>query len=100
MRTSSGITYPRVEPGVAEIDQEVHQHEYHDDEHHQRLGHGVVIVDDGLDEELAEPVQVEYLLGDDQPAHEKCEFDADDGDHRQQRVLERMTLDVELLTEA
>src|SRR6059058_2181277 len=80
----------RVDPGVRQVNQEVHEDEDERDEHHERLRERVVAVGHRLDEEEAESVEVEHLLGDDEAAHEERELEGDHGEHRQHRVLERV----------
>src|SRR6185503_11737745 len=61
---------PRVEPGVHQVHQEVDDDEDGRHEEHQSLGERVVSVGHRLDEEEAEAVQVEHLLGHHEPAHQ------------------------------
>src|SRR5215213_8944133 len=93
----SRVADARVEPGIEQVDDEVGEHEDGDHQHGQRLRHDVVLVLHRLHEQPADAVQVEDLLGDDQAADQEGELDADQGDHRQQRVLERMAVDDDLL---
>ena len=79
---------------------QVGQHEGGDDQHHQCLRHRVVLVLHGLHEEPANAVQIEHLLGDDEAADQKCRLDADQGHHRQQRVLQRVAVDDNPLDQA
>src|SRR5688572_11798197 len=50
---SAVVADARVEPRVAQIHDEVREGEDRDHQHHQRLSHGVVVVGDRRDEELA-----------------------------------------------
>src|SRR5262245_19114528 len=95
----SFVPDPRVEPRIDDVHHEVGEDEDRHHQHDQRLCHRVIVIAHGRDKQLAEPVEIEHLLGDHQAAHQECEFDADDGDHRQQRVSERMPPDDELLDE-
>src|SRR5256885_9826782 len=97
---ASPESYPRVDPGVRQVDQEVHEDEDERDEHHERLRERVVAVGHRLDEEETEPVEVEHLLGHDEPAHQERELERDHGEHRQHRVLERVAREDELLPES
>src|SRR5262245_30469024 len=72
-----------VEPRIHDVDKEIREYGDCDHQHDQRLGHCIIVVGDGRDEQFAEPVEVEHLLGDHQPSDQEREFDADDGDHRQ-----------------
>src|SRR6185437_111466 len=93
----SRIADARVEPGVEHVDHEIGDHEHQDDQHHQRLGQHVVLVLHRLDQQAADAVQVEHLLGHDETADQEGELDADESDHRQQCVLERVAVDHDLL---
>src|SRR5512139_1257359 len=79
-----------IERGVSEIDQEVDRYRDHGDEHHQVLNDRVVAPADRLDQEACDARDVEYRLSDDQAAHQEGRLDADNGDHRQRRVAQRM----------
>src|SRR5918992_5619231 len=87
---SAVVADTRVEPPVGDVHDQVGERKDDDHQHHQGLRHGVVVVRDGLDKQLAEPVEIEHLLRHDKAAHEKSELDADDGNDRQQRVAERV----------
>src|SRR5262245_59689786 len=67
----SAVPDPRVDPGVHDIHDEVHHDEEPRDDHDQRLDERVVPVGHRLHEQQAEPVEVEYLLGDHEPADEE-----------------------------
>ena len=60
------------------------------DEQHEALDQIEVAARGGVDEQLADAVDVEHLLGDDQPADQERELEADDGDDGQQRVAQGM----------
>ena len=87
---SAVVADARIEKAVKDVDRQVGEGEDADHDHHQGLGHVVVVVGDRLDEQLADTVEVEHLLGDDEAAHQERELDADDGDDRQQRVAQRV----------
>src|SRR6266851_1930054 len=97
---NSGVADAGVEPGVDQIDDGVGQHEDSDDQHHQCLGHRIVLVLDRLHEEAADAVEIEYLLGHHEAADQKCRLDADQGHDRQQSVLQRMPVDDDPLDQA
>src|SRR5262245_41100881 len=63
--SSPAVADARVEPRIDHIDEEIGESEDGDHQHHQRLRHGVVLVGDGFDEQLAQAVEIEDLLGDD-----------------------------------
>src|SRR5262245_55936692 len=82
----SGIADPRIEPRVAQIDHEVHEHEDHRVEEDEVLYHDDVPLDERGDEGAAEPGHAERLLhGDRAPQHE-AQKHAGDGDDGQERV--------------
>src|SRR5215471_4534598 len=79
----TAIADPRVEDAVQHVDDQVREN--HDDrgEHDEVLDHRIVTPEDRLHQEACDPRQVEDGLGHHEPADEKCELDADDGDDRQ-----------------
>src|SRR6185436_4599779 len=52
----------RIDPPVGDIDHEIDGQERGRDQHHQRLDQRVIAMRDSLDEQHAQPVQVEHLL--------------------------------------
>src|SRR5919197_1539268 len=96
----SSVPDPGVEHDVEHVHDEVDEDEDHREQQHQRLDQRVVTVSDRLDEELAEPVEVEDLLGHDEPADEERELERDDRDDREQRVAQRVPDDDEALAYA
>src|SRR5574337_126995 len=87
------IAHPWIEPAVEHIHEQVREDHHDGDEHDQVLNDWVVPPEDRLDEEVWEARQVENPLGDDESADEERELDPDDCDHRQHRILERVTPD-------
>src|SRR5216683_5392038 len=82
----SGITDARVEPGVAQIDQEVHQHEDDRVEQDEVLDHDDVALDERNDEGATQARDSEGLLDCNRaPEHEAEEYTGD-RDDRQERV--------------
>src|SRR5690349_1169095 len=77
MPSPSGEADAWVKPGVEQVDDQIGEHEDRDGEHHQGLGQRVVLVLHRLDEQSADAVEVEDLLGDHKAADQKCELDAD-----------------------
>src|SRR5262245_1608105 len=96
VRSSSAVADAGVEPGIGDVDEEVDEQEDGGDQHDERLGERVVAARDRLDEQHAQAVQVEHLLGDYQPAEQEGEFQADHGEHRKNGVLERVAREDEL----
>src|SRR5581483_3667129 len=80
----------RVNQRVDQIDEKVDEDENERSEHDEALDHRIVALADRLDKELADAVEIENLLGHHEPAHQERELEAEDGDHRQQRVFERV----------
>src|SRR5215470_7232273 len=89
----SGIADARVEPRVAQIDHEVHEHEDHRVKQDEVLHHDDVALDEGGDEGAAEPRHPEGLLhGHGSAQHEAQEY-AGDGDDGQERVGQGVSQD-------
>src|SRR4030095_16585804 len=82
----------RVEDHVGHVDQEIDRDHHEGDQHHQVLHDRVVAPADRLDEEAGDARDVEHRLGDDQATHQEGRLDADDGDHGQQRIAQRMVV--------
>src|SRR3989442_681494 len=61
-RSGSGIADTRVEPGIAQIDQEVHHHEDDGVEQHEVLHHDDVALDQRRHESATQPRDTEGLL--------------------------------------
>src|SRR5262245_4672174 len=80
---ASGIADARVEPRVAQIDQEVHEDEDHRVEEHEVLHHDDVALDQGGDEGTAEPGHAERLLHGHRAAQHEAQQHAGDGDDGQ-----------------
>src|SRR5437016_1722339 len=89
----AAIAHARVEHAVEHVDEEVRQDHHDGDEHHEVLHDRVVAPQDRLHEEPCDAGQVEDGLGHHETADEERELDADDGDHGQDRVLEREVQD-------
>src|SRR5207244_7385951 len=89
----TAIADARVEDAVQHVDQQVGEDHHDGDEHHEVLHDRIVPPEDRLHQEPGDAGQVEDGLGDHQAADEEGELDRDDGDHRQHRVLERVTPD-------
>ena len=87
------IPYARIYECIDQIHEKVDKDKDEGREQHQTLHHRVVPLADRLDEELADTVQVEHLLGDHQTPDEKRKLKSDYGNDRQQRVFERMAND-------
>src|ERR1044071_1998832 len=86
----AAIAHPRVEHTVEHVHGEIGDDHHHGDEHDEGLHDGVVAPQDGLHEKARDAGQVEDGLRDHEPADEERELDADDRDHGQDGVLERV----------
>src|ERR1044072_479206 len=80
----------RIDDEIEQVDDEVDHHEQETDQqqvgrHHRNVGEL-----HGLDEELADARPGEHRLGDDGEGDQAAELQAGHGDHRHQRVLQRM----------
>src|SRR5262245_18871054 len=73
----------RVEDGVEQVDHEVDHDVDYGQQHDHALDQGEVVARHALDEQLADAVEIEHLLGDDEPADQEGELDADHGNGRQ-----------------
>src|SRR5262245_27312465 len=87
----SPVADARVEHCVEQVDYEVGEYVEHGNQRHHALDQGKVIARNTLHEQLADAVEIEHLLGDDESADEKSEFEPDDGDCRKQRIAQRVT---------
>src|SRR5882724_3710035 len=92
-RAVSLVSHAGIEDDVGEIDGEVHQHVDAGDADHHALDDGIVAPQDGRDDEPPEPGDVEDLLDDHGARDEDRERDADHGDRRDHRVLQRVLVD-------
>src|SRR5262249_10910674 len=90
---ASLVPDPRVKPRVSQVDEEIQRDQSRRDEHDVGLHHRIVAVEDRLHREPAHAGQREDLLDDERPGQQDAELAADDRDHRDQRVLERVLVD-------
>src|SRR3954454_22097440 len=82
----SRVPYPRVEVGVADVDQEVHHQEHEGEDEDRRLDDEVVTVADRLHHVPPHAVPAEHGLGQHGAGEQPADLEADDRDHRQPRV--------------
>src|SRR5262245_49109020 len=78
----------RIEVGVARIHGEVHEHHHGDDEEIDALDDGIVALIDRVEEEAPHARQSKDGLEDHHAAEDLRDLGAEDGDDRDQRVLE------------
>src|SRR5207248_1891470 len=90
---SSLVAHPRVEDDVREVDHEVDQHVHAGDAQHDSLDDRVVAPQHRRDDQPAQARDVEHRLHHDRPRDQDRERDADDGNRRDHRVLERVLVD-------
>ena len=76
----------RVEPSIEQVDHKIDEDEGHGNQQHETLDEREVAAGGRVDEELADAVDVEDLLGDDEAADQEGELEADDGDDRQHGI--------------
>src|SRR6059036_3834486 len=93
----TAIAHARVEDAVQHIHEQVGEDHDDRDEHDEVLDDGIVAPEDRLDQEPRDAGQVEDGLRDHESADEKRELDADDGDDREQGILERVAPDDDTL---
>src|SRR6185437_7391607 len=77
---------PRVDEDVAQIDEEIDEDDGEDEQHHHRLDDDQVALGDALEDQAAEAGEEEDVLDDDAAGEQERELQADDGQHRDQRV--------------
>src|SRR5919108_6546868 len=87
----SSIADPWIQIRIYQINEKIYEDKNKRSEQNQTLDHRVVALADRFDEELADAVQVEHLLGHHQAADEERKLNSDYRNHRKQRVFERMT---------
>src|SRR2546425_7665212 len=85
---TTSVPDPRVEEGVAGVHEEVHQDDHADDEQIDALDDGIVTLVDRIEEKAPHARQPEDRLEDDGAAQDLRDLDAEDRDHRDQRVLQ------------
>src|SRR5262245_20683276 len=83
---AAGGPDPRIDEPDDQIDHEVHPDDQECQEHHGALDHREVLVADRLDRERGHARPCEDGLGDDGPAQELAELQAQHRDHRNARV--------------
>src|SRR5712692_2358120 len=94
------IPNPRIEPRVEQVDGEVDEHERERDDEHAALHQRNVAREDALDHERADAGPREHRFREDGAAEEIAGLDADDGDDRHERVLQRVSDDHAALDDA
>src|SRR6516162_8947110 len=87
-----GIFDPRIQCRVQHVHGEVDDHHDDGNVHHQVLHDRIVAPADSFDEKPRHARDIEDGLGDDEAAHQEGGLDADHGDDRQNRILERMVV--------
>ena len=75
MVMASGVPDARIEHRVEQVDDQIDQHVERRDQHHHALDQREVVARNALHEQLADAVQVEHLLGDDEAADQEGEFE-------------------------
>src|SRR2546426_7329287 len=85
-RAGSGIVDAWVQPGIAQVHEQVHHHEDGRVEEHEVLDHDDVALDHRGDERAPEARNAEGLLDGHRAAQDEAEEDAGDRDDGQQRV--------------
>src|SRR3954451_7586790 len=83
--SSTAMANPRIEHGVTQIDNEIHQHEAAGDEQHHALQDDQVAGVERADQQPADPRQRKNRLHDQGPADQPADIDSGDGDQRQRR---------------
>src|SRR2546426_6712709 len=96
----SAIANTRVEPRVREVHHEVQGHQRAGHEHDVGLHHGIIPEQDRLHGQASHPGQREDRLDDHRAGQERPQLAPHDGDHRNERVLERVLVDDDSTFEA
>src|SRR5262245_1834829 len=91
--SSARVADAGIEVPVEEIDGEVDDHEENRDEEDGALGHGIVALVDRPEHETAHAGEREHFLDDHRAAQEDAGLEPGHGDHRDERVLERVLQD-------
>src|SRR5439155_215239 len=94
------IPNARVEEGVGDVREEVHRHERRRDHQHRALDDGIVAGEDPLDDQSADAGQREDRFRQHGAAQVVAELQPEDRQDRDHRVLERVTVDDDPLTDA
>src|SRR6185503_11900982 len=89
----SAVTDSRIEPGIAQIDEQVGDDDDGSKEQHRALDQGVVAEQDGVEHQAADPRLQEDELHDDGAAEQHADLLPDHRDHRDERVLQRVPHD-------
>src|SRR3990172_9469029 len=85
-QTNAGIKV-----SVRQIDNQVDNDEADGDDQRKRLHDGVIARGDGIEQAFADAGQAKHGLGQYRAAQQRAELQADDGNHRQQRVAHGVT---------
>src|ERR1700704_1058872 len=83
---TSAMAHPRIQHAVQDVDEQVDQDEGDERQRGQQHHDPTFLQFDGLEQELTESGQVEDAFGDDRATEHPGQVEADEGDHRQQRV--------------
>ena len=81
---------PRIDHRIGEVDQEGDEDHRGDQQHHHALDHDQVALADRLEHQPPEAGQEEHVLDDDGAGEQERELQPDDGQHRDQRVAQRV----------
>jgi len=85
--------YARVNPGIDNIGQQVHQNIGHTDQQHTGLQHGIVTTLDGFDGQQPYPGPAENGFCNNRPCQQGTELQAQQGDDGQQGIAQTVTQD-------
>src|SRR3954471_8654421 len=91
--TVLAIADPGVEEGVDDVDDQVSEDEDHGDEEDDALHDGIVTIEDGPHQDAADAADGEDGFGDDGAAEQQSQLNADDRDHRNERVAQSVAED-------
>src|SRR3954454_2827608 len=84
------IPQPWIDEDIGDIGNQVQRNVDGRGHQHHALHHGIVAVENGIDDQLPKPGNRKYLLRQHGAGQERAEFERGQGDHRRQRVAHGM----------
>src|SRR5580692_12018200 len=84
--TSAAMTDPWVDGAIEHVDEKVDDDHYRRDQHDAALQGGIIAARDRIDQPMADARPGEDIFGEHRASHQAADLEADDRDHRDQRV--------------
>src|ERR1051326_3935199 len=88
----ASVADARIEPGIHQVHGQIDQTENQSDEQHPTLHNGVIAIADAVEQEAAHARQRENRLDNHRAAEQVADLHADDGQHRNECVFQRMPI--------